>query len=248
VSTEPALRTTRLGVVLRSFTERVDDVLGAAREAEALGLHGVFVYDHLWPLGHRGAPALGAFPLLGAIAAETSRVALGPLVARIGLVEDARLVQQFATLETLSNGRLIAALGTGDKKSSPENLAYGIGYPSAASRRASLIEVATSLVERDIATWIGGVSPGISALARDLKVAQNLWQVEPQVIESVARVTSATWAGLLPKDRARATRELGELVEAGASWVIYDWPGALEPILEVASGAGVTLADQPAST
>ena len=43
--------------------------------AEALGLDGVFVFDHLWPIGNPdGVGAARATPLLGALAAETTRV------------------------------------------------------------------------------------------------------------------------------------------------------------------------------
>ena len=73
--------------------------LDAARRAEELGLDGVFVFDHLWPLGAPERPALSAFPVLGAVAAATEPgAASGPLVARIGLVPDEVLVAELLSL------------------------------------------------------------------------------------------------------------------------------------------------------
>jgi len=83
-------------------------VLGAARRAEELGLDGVFVFDHLWPMGAPQRPALSAFPVLGAIAASTRRVCFGPLVARVGLVPVAVLVAELLSLDRMAPGRLIA--------------------------------------------------------------------------------------------------------------------------------------------
>ncbi len=44
----------RVGVTLPTFRDDAA-ALDAARRAEALGLDGVFVFDHLWPLGQRGS-------------------------------------------------------------------------------------------------------------------------------------------------------------------------------------------------
>ena len=55
----------------------------AAREAEALGFDRVAVYDHVFPLGRdRERPVLESTAVLAAVAAETVRIGLGPLVLR----------------------------------------------------------------------------------------------------------------------------------------------------------------------
>ncbi|HYA67838.1 MAG TPA: LLM class flavin-dependent oxidoreductase, partial [Acidimicrobiales bacterium] len=114
--------TLRVGVTLPSFRDDVAALEAAAR-AEAAGLDGVFVFDHQWPLGRPERPAISSFPLLGAVAARTDRVALGPLVARVGVVPDALLVAQMASLALIAPGRVIAGIGTGDSMSAPENRA-----------------------------------------------------------------------------------------------------------------------------
>src|ERR1700722_11473141 len=105
----------RVGVTLPTFRDDAV-VLDAARRAEEAGLDGVFVFDHIWPLGRPDRPALSAFPVLGAVCAVTERVSVGPLVARIGLVPEDVLVAEFASLSHLAPGRVIAALGTGDSQ------------------------------------------------------------------------------------------------------------------------------------
>src|SRR3954471_13090412 len=100
-----------------------------ARRAEDLGLDGVFVFNHLWPIGRPDGQVLECHTLLAAIAAETGRIRLGPLVARVGLLPDAVLVHTMTSLQRLAGDRVIAALGTGDRLSAAENLAYGIEYP-----------------------------------------------------------------------------------------------------------------------
>ncbi|HET7720943.1 MAG TPA: LLM class flavin-dependent oxidoreductase, partial [Acidimicrobiales bacterium] len=103
-----------VGVTLPQFRHDADAAITVARRAEAAGLDGVFVFDHLWPMGQRMRPALHSTTLLGALAVETDRVVLGTLVARVGLVPDAVLVHTLVTLHRMTAGRLIAALGTGD--------------------------------------------------------------------------------------------------------------------------------------
>ncbi|MHB1853012.1 MAG: LLM class flavin-dependent oxidoreductase, partial [Acidimicrobiales bacterium] len=63
----------RTGVLLPIFQERADAALDAAERAELAGVDGVFCYDHLWPIGQPGRPALAPFPVLALVAARTRR-------------------------------------------------------------------------------------------------------------------------------------------------------------------------------
>ncbi len=118
----------KVGITLPQFRDDADAALAAARRAEALGIDGVFVFDHLWPMGQPGRPALSSGPLLGALAASTSTIHLGTLVARIGLLPDEVLLDVLCGVDGLSGGRLIAGIGTGDQLSREENEAYGIPF------------------------------------------------------------------------------------------------------------------------
>jgi hypothetical protein len=197
----------RIGVILPSFRDTADEALAAAAAAEAAGVDGVFCYDHLWPMGQPERPALAPFPLLGTIARRTERVQLGTLVARIGLVPDAVLLSEFAALELLAPGRVIAAVGTGDHLSAAENEAYGVPPGSAAERRASLRRCVVALRDRGTVVWVGAGSRGTQRVAEEEGVAVNLWDAGAAVVAEQAARSEVTWAGLVPKDADDPARD-----------------------------------------
>src|SRR3982751_801763 len=116
----------RVGITLPQFREDAERAVAVTRRAEDVGLDGVFVFDHLWPLHQPERPALHSLTLLGALAAETSSVTLGSFVARVSLLPDAVLVHTLQSLWRMTDGRFIAGLGTGDRNNRDENLAYGV--------------------------------------------------------------------------------------------------------------------------
>ncbi len=97
------------------------------RAIEDLGFDSVWVGEHLlyrW----EDRPARGpweAWTLLAAIAASTSRIELGPLVACTNFHNPALLAKQAATIDELSGGRFVLGLGAGWNET--EFRAYG--YP-----------------------------------------------------------------------------------------------------------------------
>ncbi|HVB07152.1 MAG TPA: LLM class flavin-dependent oxidoreductase [Acidimicrobiales bacterium] len=235
----------RLGVALPVFEPSASPALEAAEEAEAAGLDGVFCYDHLWPLGNPTMPARALFPLLGALAARTERLLIGPLVARIGIMEPEHLVTSLLAVEALSGGRLIAGLGTGDAKNAPENAAYGVAFAPAGERRAQLEEVATRLVAAGVTTWVGGGAPATNAIALRLGCPLNFWAAAPDDLAAHARLGPVTWAGNLPGDRAEAAARLSGVALAGAGWIIVHWPGRAGRLVEAAAAAGLARAAPP---
>lgn len=225
----------RVGVTLPTFRSDAETALAGAQRAERLGLDGVFVFDHLWPLGRPDRPALAAFPVLGAVAAVTGSVAVGSLVARVGLVPDAVMVARFQALAALAPGRVVAGLGTGDLKSAAENLAYGIPFGTAAERRRSLAECARALAADAIAVWIGGGAPGTVAVARSTGAAVNLWDAPPSAVAAQAASTEVTWGGPVPVEPAAIVELLRPVVVAGARWVVCAWPASLPAVAEAAT-------------
>jgi len=85
----------KLGLTLPSFIEEPDRAVAVAVAAEAAGVDGVFVYDHLFRFAADGShrPALECVALLGAVAAATRRVLVGTLVARASLRPSASLIR-----------------------------------------------------------------------------------------------------------------------------------------------------------
>lgn len=206
----------KVGVLLPTFRETADDALATAEEAAALSLDGVFAYDHLWPMGQPERPALAPFPILAAVATRCPHLFVGPLVARVGLVSTDDLVRQFSTLGECAPGRVIAALGTGDRLSAGENLAYGISYPSASERQELLADTVDRL-RSDFEVWVGAGAPTTNEIARRAGATLNMWNTS--ATEAVARADGATWnwAGAPHDDLAT---QLDDLARAGATWAI----------------------------
>jgi alkanesulfonate monooxygenase SsuD/methylene tetrahydromethanopterin reductase-like flavin-dependent oxidoreductase (luciferase family) len=224
----------RVGVTLPTFR---DDTLAlaAARRAEELGLDGVFVFDHLWPMGAPLRPALSAFPVLGAIAASTERVSFGPLVARIGLVPDEILVAELLSLEAMAPGRLIVGLGTGDSKSAAENRAFGIPFDPPDERRMALRRCARHVLDAGVPVWVGGGAPSTVELAVELGCAVNLWEGQPAAVAGLLPRCEVTWAGPVAGDVPEIAQWLQEVAGAGATWAVCAWPEAIEAVAEAAA-------------
>jgi len=226
----------KVGVTLPQFSEDADAALDAARRAEALGLDGVFCFDHLWPMGQPGRPALSSGPLLGALAASTTSIALGTLVARIGLLPDDVLVEVLCGVDALSGGRLLAGIGTGDSLSRRENEAYGIPFEPVAVRRGRLAAVATDLSAAGVPVWLGGGRPENVALARATGAAVNVWQVDAAPVAAlVEQGVEVTWGGPAGDTVDGVAAMLAAVSAAGATWAVCAWPDSLEIVAEAAA-------------
>jgi alkanesulfonate monooxygenase SsuD/methylene tetrahydromethanopterin reductase-like flavin-dependent oxidoreductase (luciferase family) len=93
-----------------------------AYEAEGAGWDGFFVWDHL----QFGTVESAADPwvALTAMAMRTEQIRLGPLVTPVPRRHIAKLARESATLDRLSNGRLILGVGAGSARQ-PEYTAFG---------------------------------------------------------------------------------------------------------------------------
>jgi alkanesulfonate monooxygenase SsuD/methylene tetrahydromethanopterin reductase-like flavin-dependent oxidoreductase (luciferase family) len=177
--------------------------------------------------------------VLASAATATSRVHLGALVARVGLVPDATLHSELATLDAVSSGRLIAGLGTGDAKSDDEQIAYGIDLIPAPRRRRSLERLVVELRNAGIEVWVGGGSASTNEVARGCGAVLNLWDAPPQAVAVAARAGPTSWGGPLPKDPAVAAEQLRRLAEAGAMYAVWAWPGSVDLVVETVAASGV---------
>jgi alkanesulfonate monooxygenase SsuD/methylene tetrahydromethanopterin reductase-like flavin-dependent oxidoreductase (luciferase family) len=223
----------RVGVTLPVFRHDPRIALDVARRAEAAGLDGVFCFDHLWPARQPDRPALSALPMLGALVSSTTTVKVGSLVARVGLLPDALLVASLACVHALAGGRLIAGIGTGDRLSEAENVAYGVPYPEAGERRASLLRCVGALGDLGVPTWISTSSVDTRASARERGAVVNLWGADREVLEKERALGEVTWAGSLGAYRPEMTERVEEVAAAGASWAVGVWPVDLVTLGEI---------------
>ena len=235
----------RVGICVPQFRDDAEAAVATAKAAEAAGVDGVFVFDHLWPMGRPDRPALYCNVLLGALAAETERLVLGPLVARVSVLPDAVLVNAMLTLHRMLGDRLLVTLGTGDRANRDENEAYGVGYAPAADRVAAMVRCCDSLRAAGIVTWVGGRSEAVYRAAR-ASDGLNLWGLDPAAFAVEAACLSplaVSWGGQVLVGRTEAeaatklarrgdrpglvhgtvadlARHLGALAAAGAEWAV----------------------------
>ncbi len=141
--------------------------LSIARHAEILGFDSLWVPDHFhnWVIGRMsdGRPTDGAesmsfesFVTLAALARETRHVLLGQLVLCAGFRNPALTAKMISTLDLVSGGRAVLAIGAGWYEG--EWRAYGYDYPPTRERLEGLreqLEVITRMLEPGRATFEG---------------------------------------------------------------------------------------------
>ena len=106
-------------------------------------------YATLWVADHLSGEVMNApsmpecFTLLGALAAITSTINIGPLVANVGNRHPGVLANAAATVQNISGGRLVLGLGAGASPTSTfaaEQLALGIALPATMNERHAKLE------------------------------------------------------------------------------------------------------------
>lgn len=221
-------RRLKVGLVLPMFSGDPVKVLDAARAAEDLGFDGVFVFDHFFPPGASpDRPALEAFTTLAAVAQSTRRVALGTLVTRAVLRPAGMVAKLAATIDQISGGRMVLALGTGDPIDRPEHHAFGFPNLNVRHRRAHLAETLAAIkalfrgdpfeggefvpaIEGPLLppptanegppVWVGAQSDEVVRMAGSLADGWNGWALEPAAFQRKAEV--------LAEEAARSGREV----------------------------------------
>lgn len=245
----------RFGLVLPSLSGDAGRVLSLARRAEELGFDGVFAPDHL---GGPERMPLEAGTTLAAVAAATSRIAVGSLVMRSTLRPVGMLAKLAATLQDISGGRLILGLGAGDAASAREQEALGLPSLGTSQRRQHLLETVSALrallageawvggehVPRIAGPilpppevvppiWVGGSSDAVADIASDNADAWNGWGMSPErFAETAERVTgggaAATWGGIVAVGRTPS--DLADLLERRRAAALPEphWTGTPE--------------------
>ena len=147
----------RIGVQLPEV-ERVvrwAEVSAIARAAERSGYASVWLGDHLLFRGDAG-PERGPWDVwtqLAAVAAVTSRVTIGPLVASTAFHPPGVLARMAASIDEVSGGRCVLGMGAGWNEA--EFRAFGYPYDRLASRFAEAFEIVRRLLAGERVTFAG---------------------------------------------------------------------------------------------
>ena len=114
----------RYGIWVPNFGEyaEIPKLVVLAREAEAAGWDGFFVWDHV--LRSETVPIVDPWVALAAVAVETERVRIGPLVTPVPRRRPSKLAREVVSLDHLSAGRVVLGVGLGSPPE-PEFARFG---------------------------------------------------------------------------------------------------------------------------
>jgi probable F420-dependent oxidoreductase len=147
----------RVGVQLPEVERDVrwPELLEMARAAEEVGFDSIWLGDHLLYRGN-GRPERGPWDTwtqLGALAAVTERVRLGPLVACAAFHPPGLLARMAATIDEVSGDRFVFGIGAGWNRT--EFDAFGIPFEDRAARFEEAFEIVRRLLSGERVTFEG---------------------------------------------------------------------------------------------
>ncbi|WP_428531721.1 LLM class flavin-dependent oxidoreductase [Rhodopila sp.] len=168
------------------------------------------------------APILESMTTLAAIAGRTRRIKFGVNVVSVALREPVLLAKQCATIDVLSNGRLLPGFGIG----SPRGAEWTAMHTDTTTRgrktdealdiisrlwtgeslnfdgrhfKLTKASIAPLPVQPDLPMWIGGASE--AAIKRTARIGTG-WQAGPEAPDAVAQVISGIKQALAVTGRA----------------------------------------------
>ena len=147
----------RIGIQLPEVERDVrwPEVHSIGLAAEECGFDSVWLGDHLLYRG-AGRPDRGPWDVwtqLAALAAVTSRVRLGPLVAATAFHAPGMLARAAASVDEVSGGRLVLGIGAGWNES--EFRAFGFPFDRRVSRFAESFEIVRRLLAGERVAYTG---------------------------------------------------------------------------------------------
>jgi alkanesulfonate monooxygenase SsuD/methylene tetrahydromethanopterin reductase-like flavin-dependent oxidoreductase (luciferase family) len=149
-------RPVKLGLQLGPQTVSWHELRRWTLKAEALGFDSVWLADHFIRGSGPSNPVVELWSGLAALAACTSRIRLGSLVASVTHRNPGIAAVSAATIDQISGGRFVMGLGAG--WSVEEHRAYGIPLPPPAIRLAMLaeaIQICRLLWTGDVVSFAG---------------------------------------------------------------------------------------------
>jgi alkanesulfonate monooxygenase SsuD/methylene tetrahydromethanopterin reductase-like flavin-dependent oxidoreductase (luciferase family) len=122
-------------------------VLDAFRFVESVGLDGAWVADQAGLPSRPSVTFLEAWTTLAALAADTHRIRLGPLVTNVATRNPLMLGKSVLTVDEVSGGRVNLALGAG--YFAVEHQWLGVDFPAGPARSRRLAE-AVGILDRGL--------------------------------------------------------------------------------------------------
>ena len=182
----------RFGIHVPTFADYADARLLAdlAREAEAAGWDGFFLWDQIttdWPV-----PVVDTTVALAAITLNTDRIRFGPLITPLARRRPVKVARETATLDQLSNGRLILGVGLGDSPTEFDHL----GEQPDRKVRGAMLDEALDIVT---GLWRGEV---VDHDGRHYAIKQALFTPKPIQSPRIPIWVAGVWPRKAPFRRA----------------------------------------------
>ncbi|GAB6861978.1 LLM class oxidoreductase [Haloplanus litoreus] len=187
----------------RESTPVVEDELRLASHAESVGFDGLWARDvpTYWPRFGDAGGAFDTWPLLSHVAALTDDVALGTASAVLPLRHPIHVAKSAATVDRLSDGRLVLGVASGDRD--PEYPAFGVDPDERGTTVRESVDALRTLWQEEYPTLDGS------------------WGRLDGDLDVLPKPTTDTLP-LLPTGHARQSIEW--IAEHGDGWLFYHLP------------------------
>jgi len=125
----------------RESRPSVDEEMRLAAHAEAVGFDGLWARDVplYWPRFGDAGQTYDTWPWLGHVAAHTDDIAIGTASVVLPLRHPIHVAKSAATVDHLSDGRLVMGVATGDRD--PEFPAFGVDIDDRGERFRESVEL-----------------------------------------------------------------------------------------------------------
>ena len=146
----------RVGIQLPEVERVVPwrELVAIARAAEDAGFESLWLGDHLLYRDERGERGPhDAWTQLAALAAVTTRMRLGPLVAAAAFHPPGLIARMAASIDEISGGRFVLGIGAGWNE--PEFRAFGVPFDHLASRFEESFTIVRRLLAGERVTFAG---------------------------------------------------------------------------------------------
>lgn len=214
------------------------DVRDVAVAAEQYGLDSVWLADHFFYRAPDGTTygLHEAWTLLSAVAAVTERIELGTMVLCASFRDPGLAAKMAATLDMVSNGRLILGVGAGGHD--PEYDAFGLPTDHRVGRFEEWLEIVARLVRGEAVTFDGTYHKVDGAIllpppARRIPILVAAFR--PRMLDLTARwadLWTTSWFGTANEQVAERISDLKAAVTAAG-----------RPVDAVSLTVGITVAD-----
>jgi len=211
--------TLKFGVCVPTYGNfTVSSLRAVSLEAEKLGFDSIWTTDHVLMPRNSGTPyerIIDSVTTLAYLAAITKRVKLGISVLIIAVRNPVVAAKQLATVDTLSNGRLILGIGTGWNEKEFSHL--GASFHDRGRRSNESIKLIRALwngetsfegrhlsvrfedavfeprpVKKHLPIWIGGIS---AAAMKRAAALGDAWHPNPASLEDFRKMVT-TFRGI----------------------------------------------------